>query len=310
MDFSNTKKENNVELGDTKVISNDDTVEFLKNMKIKIEDIIKQHNEVNSEHDILKQLTKDIENHMSGISNVTKNAIESTNLLFEKGNKLLDLTEETIEKSVKGRQAIELNKKEIESLEKEIKGTYSSLNELAERFNKINQIAQLITGIARQTNLLALNASIEAARAGESGKGFAVVADEVKKLAEVTGSSTKDITDLIRSINDDTKVVLDNAGKSTEFVEHGIKSSKEAMQKIDDTLSAFSEVENIVKAVKNSMTEQKQNIEEISQKTSAIDDILNNTSTQILKHKDEASVVDEALDESVNELVSFTEKLN
>ena len=84
MDFSNTKKENNVELGDTKVISNDDTVEFLKNMKIKIEDIIKQHNEVNSEHDILKQLTKDIENHMSGISNVTKNAIESTNLLFEK----------------------------------------------------------------------------------------------------------------------------------------------------------------------------------------------------------------------------------
>ncbi|AND84584.1 methyl-accepting transducer [Clostridium tyrobutyricum] len=310
MDFSNTKKENNVELGDTKVISNDDTVEFLKNMKIKIEDIIKQHNEVNSEHDILKQLTKDIENHMSGISNVTKNAIESTNLLFEKGNKLLDLTEETIEKSVKGRQAIELNKKEIESLEKEIKGTYSSLNELAERFNKINQIAQLITGIARQTNLLALNASIEAARAGESGKGFAVVADEVKKLAEVTGSSTKDITDLIRSINDDTKVVLDNAGKSTEFVEHGIKSSKEAMQKIDDTLSAFSEVENIVKAVKNSMTEQKQNIEEISQKTSAIDDILNNTSTQILKHIDEASVVDEALDESVNELVSFTEKLN
>ncbi|MBV4446361.1 methyl-accepting transducer [Clostridium tyrobutyricum] len=310
MDFSNTKKENNVELGDTKVISNDDTVEFLKNMKIKIEDIIKQHNEVNSEHDILKQLTKDIENHMSGISNVTKNAIESTNLLFEKGNKLLDLTEETIEKSVKGRQAIELNKKEIESLEKEVKGTYSSLNELAERFNKINQIAQLITGIARQTNLLALNASIEAARAGESGKGFAVVADEVKKLAEVTGSSTKDITDLIRSINDDTKVVLDNAGKSTEFVEHGIKSSKEAMQKIDDTLSAFSEVENIVKAVKNSMTEQKQNIEEISQKTSAIDDILNNTSTQILKHIDEASVVDEALDESVNELVSFTEKLN
>ncbi|MBV4419404.1 methyl-accepting transducer [Clostridium tyrobutyricum] len=310
MDFSNTKKRNNVELEGTKVISNNDTVEFLKNMKIKIEDIIKQHNEVNSEHDILKELTKDIENHMSGISDVTKNAIESTNLLFEKGNKLLDLTEETIEKSVKGRQAIELNKKEVESLEKEIKGTYSSLNELAKRFNKINQIAQLITGIARQTNLLALNASIEAARAGESGKGFAVVADEVKKLAEVTGSSTKDITDLIRSINDDTKVVLGNAGKSTEFVEHGIKSSKEAMQKIDDTLSAFSQVENIVKSVKSSMTEQKQNIEEISKKTSAIDDILNNTNTQILKHIDEASVVDEALDESVNELASFTEKLN
>ncbi|PPD16206.1 MAG: ammonium transporter [Methylobacterium sp.] len=59
--------------------------------------------------------------------------------------------------------------------------------------NQINEIAELIEGIASSTNLLALNATIEAARAGEAGKGFAVVASEVKTLAMQTQRATADV---------------------------------------------------------------------------------------------------------------------
>lgn len=59
--------------------------------------------------------------------------------------------------------------------------------------DQINQIADLIEGIASSTNLLALNATIEAARAGEAGKGFAVVASEVKALANQTQRATADV---------------------------------------------------------------------------------------------------------------------
>jgi methyl-accepting chemotaxis protein len=71
----------------------------------------------------------------------------------------------------------------------------------------IDQVATLITAIARQTNLLALNATIEAARAGETGRGFAVVAQEVKALAAQTTKALAEIRDKTMSVGQVIEIV-------------------------------------------------------------------------------------------------------
>jgi twitching motility protein PilJ len=93
------------------------------------------------------------------------------------------------------------------------------MKHLAERLMEIGTISQLISEIANRTNLLALNASIEAARAGEQGKGFVVIAEEIRGLSERSAKSTKQIGEIISTIQAEAAGVTKHLEEETHHVE-------------------------------------------------------------------------------------------
>lgn len=289
-------------------VKNDDTINFLKGISVQIEDIIKQHNKVNSGHEILSELAEQIDNQMQKVLNLTEQTSLSTDTLFNQGGNLVQITKTTVSKSVEGKESVEGMIKVIENLDVETKDTYKNITSLGEKLKEIGEIAQLISGIASQTNLLALNAAIEAARAGEQGKGFSVVADEVRKLAEMTGDSSSNITKLISDINSQTRNVLNSVEKSTLVVSEGVKSSRGALEKIEDALNSFNSVEEEANKLISTINNQKDYVVQTISTIKEVDGTLTTTNSQIMGHIQEAGKVDKELEMSASKISEYVQK--
>lgn len=82
-----------------------------------------------------------------------------------------------------------------------VEQTVALMEDLARQSDKIGEVTQMISAIAKQTDLLSLNAAIEAARAGDKGQGFAVVAEEVRRLSDRTQSYTQEVSRIIGQLN-------------------------------------------------------------------------------------------------------------
>lgn len=102
----------------------------------------------------------------------------------------------------------------------------AAIHSLGDRSKQINSITDMITDLSYRTNLLSLNAGIEAARAGEHGKGFAVVAQEIRKLADQSGKSALQISELIQDIVIETDRAVNAMNRGTEKVNQGLDQAE------------------------------------------------------------------------------------
>src|SRR5205814_8709423 len=112
----------------------------------------------------------------------------------------------------------------------------SVIARLGDRSVAIGKILNVIDDVAEQTNLLALNAAILAAQAGEYGKGFSVVAAEIRELSERTASSTREIANLIRAVQDEVSNALQAMASGSRLVEDGVSLSHEAGRALNNIL--------------------------------------------------------------------------
>lgn len=132
---------------------------------------------------------------------------------------------------------------------------------------RIQEIVQVIDGIALQTNLLALNAAVEAARAGEQGRGFAVVAGEVRQLAKRTSVAAQEIKQLIE----------DAAAK----VETGTAQTDLACTTMDETLAAVRQMSQLVGGIGTGAAEQLVGISQINEAVANMETLTQQNATLV-----------------------------
>lgn len=114
-----------------------------------------------------------------------------------------------------------------------------------EKINVSMNAIELIKNIASQSNLLGLNAAIEASRAGESGRGFSVVASEMRKLAQLSGESSKEISQALLEMTNSIKNILNSFNSVGKISQDQVTSTQEMKLAIEEITKSAEELINL-----------------------------------------------------------------
>ncbi len=158
-----------------------------------------------------------------------------------------------------------------------VQDTARTVDSLGSRSDQIGAIVATIEDIADQTNLLALNAAIEAARAGEMGRGFAVVADEVRALAERTTKATREIGEMIKAIQAETKSAVGAMDEGVREVEVGTHDAEQSGAALEQILMDIDAVTEQVRQISVAAEEQSATTGEITDNIHRMTQIIQDT---------------------------------
>lgn len=250
---------------------------------------------------------------LEGTSSRTQNLADHIEDVLSKQEKLDALSGQIITANETGVKKLEVLHGHTHESTEIVMSLNGLMTQFTEKINSIEEITHTINEISNQTNLLALNASIEAARAGEHGRGFAVVATEVRKLAEQTADSTHHIKETISSIQEESKVIVEEMERTNQI-------SGEQSAAVKDTGESFGEIATNIRSIvgfieeimdnMNAMNESKEEVLASVQSISAIAEQSAAGTEEIAASTDEQVKAISSIAYSAEELLAMSEDLS
>jgi len=202
----------------------------------------------------------------------------------------------------KGMRAVISTIESMDGIYGSVSRTCKVIESVGRRGQEIGLTLHVIQEVTEQTNLLALNAAIEAARAGEHGLGFAVVADEVRKLAEKSAQSTREISDLIQSIQKEARKAVENMEKSTTIVNEGLTLGGDLSAALKKISNVVAEVYKFAQEIGAATNEQSHGSSQIAKATTRLNEITHEINSSVEEQASGAQAVVKAM-EKMRELV-------
>jgi methyl-accepting chemotaxis protein len=190
----------------------------------------------------------------------------------------VEISNRATETAMNGSEIVGHAVQSIQRIAVKVQESARTVESLGTRSDQIGAIVATIEDIADQTNLLALNAAIEAARAGEQGRGFAVVADEVRALAERTTKATREIGEMIKTIQQETRMAVSAMEEGVKEVERGTEDASRSGNALEEILNQMGDVTSQINQIATAAEQQSATTHEITKSMHEITGVVSEAS--------------------------------
>ncbi|HBB32615.1 MAG TPA: chemotaxis protein CheD [Cyanobacteria bacterium UBA9273] len=222
---------------------------------------------VGEDEEAIRQLAETALRQAEETTRIVESVEQMTNSIeevAENARQAAEVASTASDTAEKGQAAMDLTVENILGLRTTIGETAKKVKRLGEASQQIAKVVSIIEKIALQTNLLAINAGIEAARAGEEGQGFAVVAEEVGELAAKSAAATKEIEEIVESIQRETAQVVEAMEQSTKQVVEGTRLVDDAKGSLTQILQVSRQIDQLVQMISEATVSQTQTSQAVS----------------------------------------------
>ncbi|MGQ9866753.1 MAG: methyl-accepting chemotaxis protein [Pseudanabaenaceae cyanobacterium] len=160
--------------------------------------------------------------------------------------------------------AIEQTVQGILSLRATVDSTLRKIKRLGDSSRRIYKVVSLINDLSVQTNYLAINASIEARKAGVGGRGFALIAEEVGVLASQAAAATKEVEQLIATIQAETQEAIGAMEKGNADSIASMDQVSHTQKELVQIKEVAQQIESLVRSMSEATTAQTQTSEAVA----------------------------------------------
>jgi methyl-accepting chemotaxis protein len=208
----------------------------------------------------------------------------------------LELARGTADAAASVKQATEETVAAMGTIDSRFRVLQSTIAELGSRSTAIGDVVEVIDQVAAETKLLSLNASIVATQAGQHGKAFNVVAGQIAKLAERTASSSREITQLIRSVQATARQAVTAAAEGSQSVDEGVRRTRGAADALGQIIASAGESSSNVSGIAEASQRQSQALREVEDAFRGVREVLTHIGRAVTEQRRAAGRVHEAME--------------
>ena len=211
----------------------------------------------------IKNVGKNVDhlaNHAEHTKEFAENLEQSTSAIDDSVKIAQRYTKKVIRNAERGMELVARNREKIQVIERVVQDFRGTTRTLLQLGADIAMILDYIGDHAQQTNLLALNAAIIASQGEDAGhgqsKGFSVVADEIKQLSEQTGKSTREIQQIICTLQAEIRKAYQQVELGLDAVRDGSESVTQSQEALQAILESISETDSVVESIHSETLQQ------------------------------------------------------